>query len=107
MGCLQLRIIGVVALQWLNRRHPIPPYFLNGCQNAQFVIDEDITLGRVACFDVFRLSFLMDVNQHIAVNRFEQSGSFDLARLKHNVSVGQNDRLAQLLDALDDIERIG
>jgi hypothetical protein len=51
----------------------MPPDFLNGCQDAQFVIDEDIKLRRVAPFDILQLPFLMDINEHITVDRLEQS----------------------------------
>jgi len=77
----------VVTLAGKNGRQARPPDLLDRGQDAQLVVDQDIAPSRVSYLDVRRFLLLMDVNQHAACDRFKQSGTFDLARLKDHVAV--------------------
>ena len=43
-------------------------------------------VSRVAPLDICECLLFVDVNEHVAFDRFENSGAFDLARLEDNVT---------------------
>ncbi len=49
----------------------------------------------------------MDVNQHIAIDRFKDAGALDLARLEDDVAVGEHDRSPPATQPLEDVEGSG
>ena len=61
---------------------------------------------RVALFHVLEFLLLVDVDQHMAVDRFRNSGALALARLKDDVAVGQNGGRPPTAQALENIERL-
>ena len=83
------------ALPGEHRGHPLRPIFLGGGEDAQLVVDENIVVCRIAPLDVVQRLLLVDVDQHIAVDRLGNAGSLDLARLEDDVAVGQDHRRAE------------
>jgi hypothetical protein len=53
-------------------------------------VHEHVVTGRVALLDVVQLPLLVDVDEHVALDRLEQPGTLDLARLEDHVAVGQD-----------------
>ena len=70
---------------------PLAPDLLDGGQDAELVVDQDVVLGRVAPLDVVELLLLVDVDQDVAVDGLEQARAMDLARLEDDVAVGEDD----------------
>jgi len=60
----------IVALLGKYGRHAFAPDFLHRGQDAQFVVDQDVVIGRITLLDIIQLLFLVNVNQHIAIDRF-------------------------------------
>ena len=83
-----------------------PPDFLYLSKDTDFVIDQYVTVGREAAFNVFQLFFLVDVDKDVAIDRLKDSRALDFERLEYDVAIGQNYGLAPLLDVLDRIQRI-
>ena len=59
----------IVALLGKDRRHAIAPRELDRGENAALVVDERVMGGWIAPRDVFELFLLMDVDQHVVVER--------------------------------------
>ena len=95
----------VVPLARKDRRQALLPDLLEGGQDADLVVHEDVVPGRVLPLDVLDLTLLVDVDQHAPLDRLEQAGALDLARLEHDVAVGQDHRRPPRGEALDDVER--
>jgi hypothetical protein len=51
-------------------------------------------------------AFLVQVDQHATVDRIPDSGALNLARLKYDIAVGEDDRLAHGLQVCDRRERV-
>ena len=84
----------------------LAPDFFDFGQNADFVIDQDIVIGREAAFNVVQFFFFVNINQHVAVDRFINSGALNLSRLENNIAVRKNCRSAPLLHVLNGVERV-
>src|SRR4030095_782653 len=87
--------------------HTVTPEFFDCGQYAQLVVHQDIVLSRVTPLDIIQRLFLVDVNQHVTLYRFEDAGAFDLARLKDHVAVRQDDRLSPRAKFFQHVERSG
>jgi hypothetical protein len=101
------RIERVVALFGKNRGDFAAPDFLYFRQNADFVVDQDVMIGREAAFHVVQFFFLVNIDEHVAIHRLINPGALNLARLEDNVAVRKNCRRAPLFDVLNGVERIG
>src|SRR5438477_4950660 len=61
--------------------------------------------SRVAPLDVIELLLLVDVDQYVTLDRLEDPRPLHFARLKHDITVRQDDGLPPAAKPLDDIER--
>src|SRR5690242_5821662 len=64
-------------------------------------------LSRVTALDVIQRLFLVNINEHLAVDSFENARAFDLTRLKYHIAVRENDRRPPCAEALEDVEGAG
>jgi len=101
-----LSVVCVLALTRQYRSHPIAPDLLDRRQDPRLVVDQDIMVRRIALFHILELLLLMDVDQHMAVDRFRNSGALDLTRLKDDIPIGQNGGRPPAAEALEGIERL-
>ena len=60
----------VMALADEDGRDTVSPDFFYGCENANFVIDEDVMFGRATALNVFQFLFFVHIDQHVAVDSF-------------------------------------
>ena len=84
-----LWIMGVMSLAHENGRHPHSPDLLDGCEDAELVVNNDIMRRRIPCFYVGQLMLFVHVNQRAPVNRFVKPGALHFAGLEYDVAVGQ------------------
>src|SRR5215471_17904923 len=105
--CQNFGIVSVMALAGKDGGHLGAPDSFHRGQDAKFVIDEHVVRGREALFHILEFLFLMNVDQHVAVNCFPDAGALDLKRLKNHVTIREDHRLAPLLYVLYHIQRIG
>ena len=68
-----LRIERVVSLARKDRRQAISPDLLHRGQNAQLVVDHHIVVRRVTFLDVMEHVFLVNIDQHSALDRFPKA----------------------------------
>ena len=78
-----------MALADENRCDSGAPDFFDGGENAQFVVDEHVMVGRVATLDIFELLFFVNVNHGPPFDSFQQAGAFDFAWLEDDVAIGK------------------
>src|SRR5262249_42227830 len=64
-----LCIVRVVALFRKYGGNAFTPDLLYLGQDAQFVIDEHVMIGRVETFDIFEFLLLVNVNEHTIIDR--------------------------------------
>jgi Acetokinase family len=102
-----LGIERIVPLFGKHGRHAFAPDFLHRGQDAQFVVDQDVMIGRVDTPHIVEFLLLVDVDEDAVVEGFPQARSFHLARLEHGVAVGQDDRGSPLLHVLDRVQSAG
>ncbi len=81
-------------------RNALAPDFLHCRQDAQFVVDQYIVIGRVETPNIFKLLLLVDVDEDTVVECVPEAGSFHLARLEHGIAVGEDDDGPPLLHVL-------
>ena len=105
VGCQHFWIPSVVSLPHEDGCHPPPPDSLDGGENAQLVIHNYIMSRRIPGFHIGQLAFLMNVNQHVSINRFIKSGAVHFAGLEDDVAVSKKNGCPPLLGALDNVER--
>src|SRR5262249_41526564 len=60
----QLFIQRVMALSREDGGYATAPGALDGSQDTDLVVDEDVVIGGIARFDVVEFQFLVDVDQH-------------------------------------------
>src|SRR5207253_10116402 len=101
-----LRIVRVVALARKDGGHPLAPDALDGRQDAQLVVHQDVVLGGKSRLDILQLLLLVYVDQHVALDGRPQTRTLDLARLKHHVSVRQDDHRPPTFKTVDDVQRL-
>src|SRR5581483_2608133 len=82
------------------------PRLLHRRQHADLVVDEHVVLGGIASLDVVELQLLVDVDQHAAFDRVEETRALDLPRLEHDVAVRKDDRRPEAVQALEHVERL-
>src|SRR5262249_41124446 len=99
-------VVCVVPLFGENGGETLSPDLLDRCQDPEFVVDEHIMISRITLLHVVELVFFVHVNQNFAIEGIPQSGSLDLAGLKHDISVGKDHRGSPFLDVLDRIKRV-
>jgi len=102
-----LWISGVVPLAREHGGDSPAPGSLDGCQDAQLVIYDDVAVSGVAFKDVVQLKLLVHVDQNVAIYGGEQAGASDLKGLKYYVTVRQDYWPAKLLHIIYNVERIG
>src|SRR5215813_11687473 len=102
----RLFIQRVMALPCEDGGHAPAPSLFDRGQNAKLVVNEDVMICRVALLDVVQLQFLVDVNEHAALECVVQSGVPYLSWLKDNISVREDGRPAVALDVVNRVQRI-
>src|SRR6476646_9198555 len=95
-----------MALSGENGGYFVAPDFFHFGQNANLVIDKNVMISREATFHVIQFFFLVNIDQHIAIDRLINAGALNLARLENDIAVRKNCRWAPLLDMLNGIKRI-
>lgn len=63
LGGEHLLVTSVMSLLNEYGRDPAPPGFLDGGENAQFVVDEDIVIRRIPGGDVGQFALLVHIDQ--------------------------------------------
>ena len=96
-----------MALSYENSSDISAPNFLNGSQNAQFVVDQNVMVCRIALRDVLQLELFVDIDQHGSCESIIKSRPANLMWLKDDISVRKNYRHGALLDTIHDLKRIG
>src|SRR5262249_36729235 len=81
--CQYLRIERVVALFGKHGRYALAPNFLHCRQDAQFIVDHDIAIGRVKALHIVKLFLFVDIDEDTVLESVPQAGSLHLARLEH------------------------
>ena len=84
-----LRLVRVVPLPHEHGGQASVPGLLHRRQDPELVVDHDVAPCRIPAFDVVQHLFLVDVDQHLALDRRPQPRPLDLARLKDDVAVGE------------------
>src|SRR2546421_5275653 len=107
IGTDGLEVKSVMPLPGKNSCQFLAPLLLDGSQDPHFVVHQHVMIGRKAGLDVCQHLVLMNVNQHVARDCIGDSRSLHLARLKHHVPIGKNDRQAPLPAMFDRVQRIG
>ena len=107
VGSDDFRVEGELALSDEHGGQAMAPRCLHRGQDAHLVVHQDVVLGRVAPLDVCQSEFLVDVNEHLPLDRFKDAGAFDLARLEDHIAIGEDDRRAPVAEALQDVKRTG
>src|SRR5262245_10999366 len=97
-------VVRVVTLAGEDRGDAVGPGGLDGGAEPRLVVDEHVVVGGVAPLDVVQLALLVDIDEHVALDRLEQPGAMDLQGLEHHVAVGEDDRLAPLLRVLHGVQ---
>src|SRR5437016_14197406 len=97
----------VVALAREDGRQPIAPPLLDGGQYPNLVVHEHVVRRRMAALDVVELLLLVDVDEHAALDRLEQTRAMHLERLEDHVAVREDDGRAEGADVLERVERAG
>jgi hypothetical protein len=72
-----------VPLLGKHGRNPFAPDFLHFGQDAQFVVDQYIMIGRVKTLNILKLLLLVDADEDPVVKRAPEAGSFHFARLEY------------------------
>ena len=96
----------VVALLRKDGRDAVAPGGLDRGQDTRLVVDQRVMGGGIAARDVLKLFLLVDVDQHMAVERLPQAGAQDLARLKDGVAVRENDGQSPFAGMAHRVERM-
>src|ERR1700744_5779704 len=78
-----------------NGHQALAPYPFHSGEDAQLVVDHDVTRGRKSSLHVGEHLLLVEVDQDTPLDRIPQAGPLYLARLKHDVTVGEDDRLTE------------
>src|ERR1019366_7361115 len=102
-----LWIQSVVSLPHENSRHPRAPDLLDGGQDAELVVHNDIMSRRIPLFHIGQLVLLVDVNQRVPLDRFIKPGAVHLTRLEDDVAVSEKDSCSPMLNVLNHVERVG
>ena len=107
IGGADLGVERVVTLLDEHGRHPLAPLLLDGVEDAELVVDEDVVVGRVPALDVAEHALLVDVDQDAAAERVPQARAADLAGLEDRVAVGQHDGRPRAGGVGDGLHRTG
>ena len=78
--------------------------FFHLAEDMELVVDHDVVFRGIALLYIVRFAFLVNVNQHMAFNGFENPGAVDLDRLKHDIAIGHNHDLPLPLQHSDDVQ---
>jgi hypothetical protein len=96
-----------MALARKDGSHPSMPGVLDGRQNAKLVVNHDVVIRGISPLNIAELALLVNVDEDVPIDRFEQTGALDLARLKDHVTVGEKDHRTPLAASLQRIEGVG
>ena len=96
-----MRVSRVVTLLGEHGLDALAPTVLNRIEDAQLVINHHIALCWIKALHISKLLFLVNINEHAAVERRPKTGAIDFSRLEYRIAIGQNDRWTPLLDMLD------
>ena len=88
-----LRRHRVVPLTHENGRQLRTERRLHRRQKIGLVVDHNIVLGRIAPLHMIEHFFLVHIDHDAALDGIPNARALDLARLKHDVAVGQHNRL--------------
>src|SRR5262252_7813252 len=97
--------MGKLPLSRQHGGHPVAPNFLYLSENSRLVVHQNIVARGVAPLDIIELLLLVDVYQHVALDGLKDAGALDLARLKDDVAVGEDDRSRPAAKPLENVER--
>src|SRR5215831_9958192 len=84
--------------------HAFSPSFFDGGVDAQFVVHQHVVFGRVTPYDIRQGLLLVHINQDMTPDRLVDTRTLHFARLKDDVSVGQNHRSSPSAKLLQHIE---
>src|SRR5580704_15014652 len=96
---------GKLPLPGEHSGHAVTPRGLDRSQNPRLVVYEDIMGGGIAALDVVEFRLLVDIDQHMAVDRREDPRAFHLARLEDDVAVGQDDCPSPAAQSFENVDR--
>ena len=103
----RLGIMRVHPLLGEQGRHAAAPDVFDRGENPRLVVDQHVMVCRVAAFDVVELLFLVDVDQHVAVDRVPDARLLGFAGLEDDVAVGEDHRRGVGLEAFEDFQGAG
>jgi hypothetical protein len=95
-----------MALARKDGSHSAIPCILDGRQNAELVVNHDVVVRWISPLDIAELALLVNVNEDVTIDGFEQARAFDFARLKDHVTVGKKHHRAPLTALLKRIEGV-
>ena len=87
--------------------HAVFPVVLGGGEDSRFVVEKEIVARGEVAFDVSQVLLLVDIDQHVPLDRVIESRSLDLPRLEHHVAVGNDGHNAALFEKGDDVQSLG
>ena len=104
MCCGDRGVVGELALARKHGGHALAPELLCRGEDAQLVVDEDVPLGRVPALEIVELELLVDVDEHVTLDRLANARTVNLPRLVDRVPVRDDDgrrRAAKVREHLD------
>lgn len=81
----------VVSVAWEDRRQAVFLCLFHCRQDLQSVINRHVVPGRIPLCNRIRLLFLMNIDQHTAIDCVLHPGALDLARWNYHIVIGKND----------------
>ena len=100
--------VGIVRVMSLSNEHgrqPVAPDRLHRREDVDLVVHHDVSPRRVVFFDLVEHAFLVDVDEHLALDRAPQTGALHFARLKDDVAVREDDDRSAQAQVTDGVER--
>ena len=97
-------VVRVMSLADEDRRQPFAPDRLHRREDVDLVVHHDVSPRRVVPLDIVEHAFLVDVDEHLAIDRGPQTGPLDFARLKDDVAVREDDDRSALAQMADGVE---
>jgi hypothetical protein len=80
-----------MALAHEHRRHARAERTLDGGKKLRLVVDDRVMRRGILALQLVERAFLVHADKHAAVERLPQARADDLARLEHDVAVGEHD----------------
>ena len=99
--------MGVVALARKDGNEALAKRQLHRGQDALLVVDHHVAVRRVAALHGVEHLLLVDVDQHASPDSVPKARTLNLARLKDDIAVGQDDGLAEPVESREHVERPG